>query len=274
MAAAQEFSSPGEHMASLSSGSNSGSSQVIYAPGNGTGPGESFERIVNNIGSSGISGSSASSNFSNLNTGDFNSWLKYLGTAINSQNDLVNANNSQYADYFNKSNEFSQNSANAAMKFSAKQAQLNRDFEERMSNTSYQRAVKDLEAAGLNPLLAYLNGGASTPSGSAASGTSASSSGFAQDEGHSGMSQIISTIVGNLPQLMIASASSGVLNNSEVKKLANNVTNLATGAVGVVNKAFDGAKNVGTKAINGFKNWWNNTNKAAANGSSKGGGTR
>jgi len=41
-------------------------------------------------------------------------------------------------------------------------------FQERMSNTSYQRAVKDLQAAGLNPMLAYAHGGATTPTGSMA----------------------------------------------------------------------------------------------------------
>lgn len=52
--------------------------------------------------------------------------------------------------------------------FNAEQVQNQMNFQQQMSDTSHQREVKDLLAAGLNPILSA-NGGASTPSGASSS---------------------------------------------------------------------------------------------------------
>lgn len=57
----------------------------------------------------------------------------------------------------------------ATSAFNAQQSAINRDFQERMSNTAWQRAVGDMKEAGLNPMLAYSRGGAAMPSGGSAS---------------------------------------------------------------------------------------------------------
>lgn len=55
--------------------------------------------------------------------------------------------------------------AREQMQWSAQQAQNQMDFQERMSGSQYQRGMEDMRKAGLNPILAYQQGGASAPLG-------------------------------------------------------------------------------------------------------------
>lgn len=110
--------------------------------------------------------------------------------------------------------------------WSVEDAQTNRGFQERMSNTAHQREVKDLKAAGLNPVLSGTGGaGASTPGGDMANAQMAPyESGF-------------NKIVSNAMEIRNMSAQNALLKAQE--KQSNSASGVNDATTGKIKKETD-----------------------------------
>lgn len=140
-----------------------------------------------------------------------------------------------------------------AMNFNAEQAQINRDWQEMMSNTAHQREVADMLKAGINPVLSVSGGnGATVTSGATASGvTSAGSKGSVD----TGVTNALASMFGAL------------INAQTMENVARISANSATAVAGINASsamAVQNSRNEQERYI--YQNYPNNLYQAVASG--------
>lgn len=131
------------------------------------------------------------------------------------------------------------------------QASANQAFQERMSNTSYQRGMADMRAAGLNPMLAFSQGGASVPTGSMArleNPFAAASQAYSQN-----VAAEASTSSANAANVQAETAKR--IGDASIEKIKQETANAATDNDRL--KAV--VKNLGEEYQNLVKDGWNKT---------------
>lgn len=141
-----------------------------------------------------------------------------------------------------------------AMQFNAAEAAKNRDWQKMMSDTAHQREVRDLQAAGLNPILSAMGGqGASVTSGATASGvTSSGAKGDVDQSASSGLVSLLGTLMNTQTELL--SRAMSARSNEAIADRQNATSELIahiTGDYGLQREALSGSYGLQRESLAG-----------------------